>query len=1144
MDTDKIDVEQEERVVKEFKLSSLALKNKNTVYLLTLVLIFFGLFTYISLPKELFPDVAMPYVMVQTIYPGNPPVDMENLVTRPIEKEIESIKGLKNLTSVSSQDASSIFIEFSFDVDVKDALQDVKDAVDKVRSDLPNDLPTDPIVQDIDFSEFPIININLSGDYSIDELKGFAEILEEEIETIYEVSKAQIQGVNEKEIKINVDQHKLEAFKMSFRDIENAIAQENVSISGGEIKLDGTRRSVRTIGEFTSIKEIENIIVKHEDGIVYLRDVAEVIEGYEDATSYARLDKEPVVSIQVIKKGGENLLSATAQISDILKNARETKTLPENLKITITNDQSDQIKMQLSNLENSMMISIILVVTILFFFLGTRNALFVGLAIPLSMFMSFLILGVIDFRINMIVLFAMILALGMLVDNAIVVVENIYRFVDQGYSKLQAAKLAVGEIAIPIIASTATTLAAFFPLIFWDSMIGEFMKYLPITLIIVLGSSLFVALVIIPVFSSTFVKKDAHNELPNKKRALKIAGILVGLAIIAFLMKIIALGNIFMVAAIITTLNAYIFSRLGQWFQNVFLIRMENGYHKFINYTLKGHNPVKYFVGTIVLLLLTFVLFAIRKPNVEFFPPNDPSYINVMAELPIGTDIDATNNFMYKLEAKVDEVMVPYKHILKSTLTNIGEGAKSEGDRMGGGFATNPNKGLITLTFVDFDERGGINTSDIMKTLSNELINKYPGVLITIEKNRMGPPTGKPINLEVSGKDYDKLISISDTVLRIIEQANIPGIEGMKMDLELGKPEMLVSIDRDKARRFGLSTAQIASTIRTALFGKEVSNYKIGEDEYPIQLRMKEEFRYNVASLMNQKIAFRDNRGKLKQVPISAVADFSYSTTYGAVKRKDVKRVITLYSNVIEGYNATSINEQITKVLENYAVPEGYSYKFTGEQQEQQESMAFLITAMILAISLIVIILVSQFNSIVKPFIIMASVLFSTIGVFGGIALFNMDFVVVMTGIGIVSLAGVVVNNAIVLIDYIDILKRRKRQEMGLSEKAFLPIDAATECIIQAGKTRLRPVLLTAITTILGLIPMAIGLNIDFTGLFNEYKPNIYIGGDMAHFWGPISWTVIFGLTFATFLTLVIVPVMYRLATQVNHWCREHWGKA
>ena len=1132
MDNNKDNTSLNERVKREFKITTLALKNKTTVFLLTIAVVIFGLYSYKTMPKELFPDIALPWVLVQTIYPGNSPSDMESLITRPIEKELETINGIKDIKSTSSQDISFILITFNTDVDIKTALQDSKDAVDNAKSELPNDLPSDPIVADIDASEFPVININLSGDFSVDELKKYGEILEDRIETISEISKVEIQGINEKEIKINVDLNRLHALQLAFSDIESAIAYENMSISGGEIKVGGTRRSIRTIGEFESVNEIKDIIVKSEnEKIIYLRDVAEVIDGYEEPSSITRLNSQSVISLQVVKKGGENLLSAIAQIEDILREVKQEHIFPENLHITTTNDQSEMVKKQLDSLQNSMIISVIFVVLVLFFFLGTRNALFVGLAIPLSMFMSFVILSMIGYRINMMVLFGLILALGMLVDNAIVAVENIYRFIDQGYTKFEAAKQAVGEIAVAIIASTATTLAAFVPLVFWDSIMGEFMKYLPITLIVVLGSSLFVALVIIPVFSSSFIKKGDQISAPNKQKALKIAGILTILAVLFFAGGINTMGSLLLIGAIVTVFNLFVFHKIGVWFQNVFLVKLENGYLRLLKFVLHKKNPVIFLMGTVFLLIFTIVFMGIRKPDVLFFPDNDPSYINVMAELPVGTDIMATDKFAQILERDIERLIEPDSSIIKSVLTNIGDGAVLE-DALD--FSSRDNKCLATISFVDFEERKGRNTSKTMKMLSDSLTYRYPGVTVIIEKNRMGPPTGKPINLEIAGQEFEQLIKLSDTIQNVIEQAKIEGIEGLKMDLNVGKPEMIVTIDRDKARRFEMSTGQIASTIRTALFGKEISDFKIGEEEYPIQLRLMEKYRNSISELMNQKIIFMNTQGKWREIPISAVADFTYSTTYEAVKRKDLNRVITLYSNVIEGYNANNINTELKAIMEGFDMPEGYTYKFTGEQEDQQESTEFLMRALLIAISLILIILVTQFNSIVKPFIIIASVLFSTIGVFGGIATFKMDFIVIMTGIGIVSLAGVVVNNAIVLIDYIDLLKARKRKELGLEEDAFLPPKIATECIVKAGKTRLRPVLLTAITTILGLLPMAVGMNIDFYSLLSDFDPKLSFGGDMAAMWSPLSWTVIFGLTFATFLTLVIVPVMYRLTVIIQ----------
>jgi multidrug efflux pump subunit AcrB len=864
---------------------------------------------------------------------------------------------------------------------------------------------------------------------------------------------------------------------------------------------------------------------------------------YKESTSITRLFGNPVISLQVIKKGGENLLSATAQIEVILADAREENLIPEDLKIKVTSDQSETVKMQLSSLENGMIMSMIFVIGILFFFLGTRNALIVGIAIPMSVFLSFIVFNMIGYRINMIVLFSLILSLGMLVDNAIVVVENIYRFIDLGYSKTEAAKLATGEIAIPIISSTATTLAAFVPFLFWDSMMGEFMKFLPITLIVVLTASLFVALVIVPVFSASFIEKERKKQ--KISRGLIISTVF-GILTMILLQNFIAGLNIFIFSVIMTFLNVYFLNKVSNWFQDVFLVKLENAYDRLIRFSIRKRNPYYLTGGILITLIFTLSFYFMSKPKVEFFPDNDPSYVNIEVELPIGTDILVTDAFMKKMEADVTTLLGNDTVIVRSILTNVGAGAVS-GNAMSSSGGQQPNKGMITINFIHSEDRMGISTKKLMAFLQSSLTNKYPGVIITIAKNSMGPPTGKPINIEISGKDYPTMIEYTDSLTALINGSGIEGIEGLKMDLQTGKQQMIVEVNRDNARQLGISSMQIFGTIRTSLFGSEVTDFKEGEDEYPIMVRMDEKNRNTLESLMNQKVTFRNTRGKIIQVPVSAVAKVTYSTTYGAVKRKGLKRTITLYSNIKEGYNANDINKEIKDLIATTDMPEKFNsckVNFTGQQQDQKESMDFMMLAMVVALALIMLILVAQFNSIVKPLIIMVTVLFSTIGVFGGLGIFQMNFIVVMTGIGIVSLAGVVVNNAIVLIDYIDYLKKQKKEILGIPEEESIPTEIAAECIVKAGKTRLRPVLLTAITTILGLVPMALGMNIDFIGLITRYEPDFYFGGDMVNMWGPLSWTVIFGLTFATFLTLIMVPVLYQVAARAKQWGRKKWTKS
>jgi len=1115
---------------REFGLSNLALKNIITVVILSMLLILFGAYSYRTMPKESFPEIVFPLIYVQTVYPGNTPKDIENLITRELEKEIETVTGIKKLNSESVQDMSIINVEFNIDVDTEKALQDVKDAVDRAKSELPSDLEDDPVVMDIDLSRVPILNINLYGEFSIDELVDYGEYLQDEIEELPQISEVTITGDKEKEVQINVDLPKLKAAKLSFNDIISALQSENINIGAGDILLGGVRRSIRTQGEFTNMDQIRQVIVKHENGnIVYLKDVAEVAFDYKEVESFARLDGKPVISLNVIKKSGENILDATDAIDQILDEARSSR-LPEGLDIVITNDQSTQTRNQIDSLENSIISGVILVVLVLLFFLGLRNANLVGIAIPFSMFISFLVLSALGITLNFMVLFSLILALGMLVDNAIVTIENIYRlYAEEGLPALEAARKGVGEVALPIISSTATTLAAFFPLLFWDSIIGEFMSYLPKTLIIVLASSLFVALVINPVLATFFIKKQDFTKATSHRKALISAGIFAGLGAIAMLAGLPPLGNIMVLIAILIGLYTYLLHPLSNWFQTRLLVRIENQYSRTITWFLGGWRPLITILGTFFLMIVSLAIYFGSNPKVQFFPVNEPNFINIFVEVPLGSDVTVTDSVTYLVEERLDEYLEPYRDIVKSVATNVGAETASQNDFAAGGQAT-PNKARITVSFEEFKYRNGIRTTDIQKEVTEALTGYWPGVTISIEKEPVGPPVGRPINIEISGEDFATLIGLANEVKDIVQEEGIPGIEGLQIDLETNKPELLLSVNRDAARRLGVSTQQVASTLRTALYGTEASKYKEGEDDYPIEVRLQRRYRYNFSDLMNQLVTFRSQAsGKIVQVPISAVADYTFTSSYNSIKRKDSERMITVYSNVIEGFNETEINNRIKETLRNYRLPDGYDLAFTGSQQEQAESFAFLVTALLIAVALITIILVSQFNSAYKPLIIVLTVLLSTIGVFLGLATFKMDFVVIMTGIGIVSLAGIVVNNGIVLIDFIELSRSRIREQFHLPEGEDISDEQLKEAIKTGGKTRLRPVLLTAITTVLGLLPLAVGFNIDFVKFFANYQydADIYFGGDNAVFWAPMAWTVIFGLIFATFLTLVVVPVFY-----------------
>ena len=1132
------------KVLKEFKLSTWSIHNKMTVFVIIGMIFLAGIFSYQSMPREAFPEIVVPEIFISTAYPGNSAIDIEKLITRPLEKEINGISGVDEITSTSIEGFSSIKVTFDFSVTPTEALRKVKDKVDIAKSDkdFPKDLPADPNVKELNFAELmPIMNINLSGDFSMDELKEYGEYLEDEIEKVPEISKVDIRGIQDKEMEISVDLYKMEISKISFNDIAQAIQNENMTVSGGDLLENGLRRNVRVIGEFKSADEIADIIVKQEnEDIVYLRDIAIVTFKEQEKQSYAREFSQPVVMLDVTKRGGENLINASTQIDAIIAKAKESY-FPSNLNISKTNDQTNDTKTMVSDLENSIILGILLVVLVLLFFLGIRNALFVGIAIPLSMFMSFIILNALGVTLNTMVLFSLVIALGMLVDNGIVVVENIYRLLDEGYSKIDAAKYGVGEVAMPIIASTATTLAAFLPLAFWPGMMGEFMRYLPITLIIVLTSSLFVALVINPVLTAVYMK--IKEDEVNFKKIVIFSSMLFFVGVILIIGGLIsgikglnAAGLLLALAGLLRVINTKYLSPATEWFQNKFLPKLENYYERTLQFALKGKRPRIFFIGTFGLLLFSILLFKAFPPKKLFFPKTPPKQVYVYLEFPIGTDIEVTNKLSIEVEDKIQDHLKKYEvnkknDLITSVIGQVGEGTSDPNRGQDGG--TTPNKARITVDFVKFIERGNIDTEDVLIKI-RELLKDIPGVDIIVDRPADGPPAGAPINIEVAGDDYELLLATAENIKQFIKNRNILGIEELKLDVEQGKPELPIIIDRQKARRLNVSTGQIGDALRTSLYGKEISTFKDGEDDYPINMRLMDKYRYDKQALINQKITFRNQSdGKIVQVPISSIAHSETSSTFSAVKRKDLDRVITIASNVLEGYNATEINDQIKEVLNKYDLPKNINISFTGEQEKQAEEMAFLSKALLIAVFLIFLILVAQFNSTSTPIIISLAVVLSLIGVLLGLIIFRMEFVIMMTMIGIISLAGIVVNNAIVLIDYTNLVMVRKRLELGL-EPGTLTKEIIYESIVEGGKTRLRPVLLTAITTILGLLPLAIGININFMTLFTEFDPQFYIGGENVAFWGPMSWTIIFGLTFATFLTLIIVPVMYSLLNNLK----------
>ncbi|HRE75311.1 MAG TPA: efflux RND transporter permease subunit [Flavobacteriales bacterium] len=1150
-------------LLKDFFLTNWAISNVKTVLLITFMIVFAGISTYKSMPKEAFPELNIPTIYIGVPYPGAGPKVIEDKITRKIEKEVNTIRGVDKIKSTSIFGYSTIIVEFNFDVTPEQGLRKVKDAVDKARGDkdFPRDLPAEPNVFEMNFSEFPIMNINLSGNYSVDELTEFGEFLEDEIEKIEEISKVEIRGVQKKQVSISINKFEAESRMVSFGDIENAITSENMTMSGGEVKMSGIARDVRVEGEFASLEEIRNIIVKRDYyNIVRLRDVAEVTFGDEDTTSFARQNMKPVVMLDVIKRSGTNLLEASDKIFDVVNEAKAKGRIPSDLELTYTNDMSFKTRDQVSSLENNIISGVILVVLILQLFLGLRSALFVGVAIPMSMFLSFIILNVMGVTLNIMVLFSLVLALGMLVDNGIVVIENVYRLTNEGYSLFDAVKYGVGEIALPIISSTATTVAAFIPLALWPGLMGEFMQYLPLTLMIVLSSSLFVALVINPALAILLMK--TVEERPALAKVIRNAMIGFGLGLLLLLLGKFTLGNLALTFGALVLINYYFLDAATNFMQNKLLPTLERRYRAFLEYALVKR-PLTIFLSTIAMLFLSFMLVGVFQPKVLFFPENEPAYVNVFVELPVGTDIRLTNEITKSAELIIDSTLAKYDDVImlaekplgdtvvvdsfrlvSSMIAQVGEGTSDpmEGPSMG----NTPNKARITISFAEAPYRQGHRTSDIKREIEQALEGRFPAdVKIVVAKDAAGPPQQPPINIELYGDDYDSLIVEAENMRTFLDLQNVPGVDELKLDVEIGKPELPIEVDREVARRLDVSTAQVAMTIRTALFGKDVSTYKIGDEDYDINVRYKEDYRHDLQALLDQKITFRDMlSGKLVQVPIrTVILPPKNKSSYSAVKHKNTDRVVTIFSNVKEGENPTEIVNQLKEKLTSYNVGNNVSWKFTGQQEDMEKEMKFLSGALMIAVFMVFLIIVAQFNSISSPAIIMTSVILSLIGVLLGLIIFQMDFVIIMTMIGIISLAGVVVNNAIVLIDYTILLINRRREELGIGEDENLPMDEIVDCIAKAGGTRLRPVMLTAITTLLGLIPLAVGINVNFITLYSEYDAQFFIGGDNVMFFGPLSWTVIFGLTFATFLTLVITPIVFLLIhrLKVRLYKRTKW---
>ncbi|RYE36495.1 MAG: efflux RND transporter permease subunit [Sphingobacteriaceae bacterium] len=1120
---------------KEFAPSSWAIDNKTAIYVLIFLITILGLISYNNLPKENFPDIAQSKVYITTAFAGQSPQNIENLVTRQIEKQLKSLKGLKKVTSNSVQNVSIITAEFQANIKIKDAKVDVKDAVDKAKQDLPqnDDNLKESVISDINVADLPILYINISGDYDLKRLKEYADILKDEIESYKEISKVDEVGALTPEIQVNVDLNKMAAAQISFADIIQAIGSENILTTAGTIKTDGVRRSIDIKQDFKGADEVAAMAIRNPKGqTVYLRDIAEIKDSFLEQESYARLKTNDnpkfknVITLNVSKRAGENLIQASDKINDLIK-LKEKTAFPKGLNITVTGDQSDKTRTTLNDLINTIIIGFILVTVILMFFMGTTNAIFVALSVPLSCFIAFLVMPAIGFTLNMIVLFSFLLALGIVVDDAIVVIENTHRIFDNGKVPIkEAAKIAAGEVFLPVFSGTMTTLAPFVPLAFWNSLIGHFMFFLPITLIITLLASLVVAYIMNPVFAVDFMKPHIEGEHDHPKfdkktnRTLLVLGVLTVFSYLMFFTGkwTMGMGNFLVLCIALYLLNHFVLLNVIDKFQSNVWPRFQNWYAKWLERAVK--RPVTILLGTFGLFVLAIVLMSVLGKTPVFFPSGDPNFAYVYITMPIGTDQAATNEVTKKIEQRVAKAVEPDKDVVTSIISNVTKGVTDPTDEDQGDYE---NKGKVTVAFVEFGKRNGKDTKQILTKIRNA-VQGVPGAKIAVAQENAGPPVQKDISIEIIGDNLDTLVKTGNRLKSYLAKQNIAGIENLVADVQNDKPEIVFDIDRERANREGLNTAQISQALGAAVFGAKAGDFRnTKEDDYQIKVRALQNQRSNIDELRNMKITYRDmgSGGMIRQVPISAFTDVRYTNTYSNIKRKQQRRVLTLGSSVIKPYNPNEVNANILRAINNFKKPDDVIIRQGGGQEDQLEAVTFLGGALATSFGLILIILMIQFNSIGKTLIIISEIFFSIIGVLLGVSIFGMTMAIVMTGVGIIALAGVVVRNGILLVEFTDMLI-----EQGMN---------VHDAVVEAGHTRMTPVLLTATAAILGLIPLAVGFNIDFVGMFTEFKPHIHFGGDNVAFWGPLAWTMIFGLGFATVITLILVPCMYLIRVNLKN---------
>ena len=1022
-------------------LTDVAIRNRTTVAVLGLIIILMGGYSYMSLPREAAPDIPIPFIMVTTTYEGVSPEDMETSVTMKIEKELNGIRGVEEITSSSAEGMSLISVEFTPDVPSDVALQRVRDRVDLAKGELPLDAE-EPVITEINFAEMPIMLISIAGDVSPVQLKEVADDFQDALESVPGVLKVGMAGDLEPEIRLEFYPDRIAEYNLTIPEILALIPSENVNISAGGMETEGIKFNVRIPAEFVSPEEVDHLLLTVRNGKpIYLSDVASVRYTFKDRLSYSRLDGFDNITLSVSKRVGSNAVYVSDYVKAVVAKAQEQA--GGVLKFDITYDMSKMVRNMVADLENNIGSALVLVTAVLLLFLGWRPSTIVAMIIPLSMLITFFLVQMLGYTLNMIVLFSLVLVLGMLVDNAIVIVENIFRHLQLGHSRVEAAILGARQVAWPVTTSTLTTVCAFFPLMFWPGIMGDFMKYMPITLTLGLLASLFVGLIFNPVICSVWTGRS--SAAPRQK---------------------------------------------DHWFIRGYRLIQQAG--------LK--NPGMTLFLAFCLLVGVATLYGKIGQGTEFFPEGDPERAVVDMRAPQGTNIHKTDQIARLIEQRVE----PYRQWLKHVVTNVGSsGGASTGLVASAG---GPHLANVTLVFYDFAERQRPSSEIIAEV--RQAVSDISGAEIQVESEEMGPPTGAAVSVRLVGEDFKTLEKLSEQAKRMI--ASVPNIVNLRSNLEATRPELAFTVDRRVAMLLGVNTAIVGNFLKMAIFGTKVGTYRQFNDEYDITVRLPLAERVNIDDLYQLRIP----NAAGEAVPLSSLGTFTYQGGFGTINRVDQKRVVTLTAEA-EGRLSSEVLADVQSLLAKFDLPPGYEIRYAGEKEEQDKAQAFLSKAFGIALLLVTLVLVIQFNSLMIPLIIMTTVVLSLIGALAGLLICDLPFGIIMTGLGVISLAGVVVNNAIVLLAY-----TRELQSQGMELVA-----AAAE----AGVTRFRPVLLTATTTIIGLIPMAIGISFDFRTFSWATK------SESSQLWSNMAVVVIFGLGFATILTLVVVPSLYVLLSRLSH---------